>query len=105
MYYEDSDLCFRIKEQGYDIINVPSAEIIHLEGKSFNVSKDRDLRYFGGRQHYFRKHYSVAYNWIADSINITTLTIATVLCRLTGKKDAWMKYHQRLIVYRELINK
>ena len=105
MYFEDSDLCYRIREQGYDIVNVPQAEIIHLEGKSFHVSRERDQRYFNGRNCYFHKHYSATYNRIADLINITTLGIATILCRLTGKKDAWMKYQQRLEVYRELTNK
>jgi GT2 family glycosyltransferase len=105
MYFEDSDLCFRIKEQGYDIVNVPEAKIIHLEGKSFHVSRERDLRYFSGRKRYFYKHYSATYNWIADSINISTLGVATMLCRLMGKKEAWMKYRQRLEVYRELAKK
>ena len=104
MYYEDSDLCFRIKEQGFDIVNVPQAQIIHLEGKSFNVSRERDRRYFGGRKHYFRKHYSMGYNRIADFINITSLAIATALCRLMGKQEAWTRYRQRLQVYRELNN-
>lgn len=105
MYYEDSDLCARIKEQGYDIVNVPQAEIIHLEGKSFHVSRERDQRYFSGRQRFFQKHYSATYNKVADTLNTTTLCIATVLCRLTGKQDAWQKYHQRLQVYQELISK
>jgi hypothetical protein len=69
------------------------------------VSKERDRRYFSGRKRYFNKHYSATYNWIADSINIATLGIATTLCQLMGKKEAWMKYHQRLEVYRELANK
>lgn len=105
MYYEDSDLCVRIKKQGYDIVNVPQAEIIHLEGKSFHVSRERDQRYFSGRQRFFQKHYSATYNKVADTLNTTTLCIATVLCRLTGKQDAWQKYHQRLQVYQELISK
>jgi len=104
MYYEDSDLCFRIKEQGYDIVNVPHAEIIHLEGKSFHVSRERDLRYFGGRKCYFQTHYSAAYNKIADTLNITTLGFAIILCRLTGKQEARQRYCQRLQVYKELTN-
>ena len=35
MYYEETDLCLRIKHRGYQIINVPQAYIVHLEGKSF----------------------------------------------------------------------
>lgn len=34
MYYEDTELCFRIRKAGYGIWNVPTANIIHLEGAS-----------------------------------------------------------------------
>lgn len=104
MYYEDSDLCARIKKLGFDIINVPQAEIIHLEGKSFNESKSRCQRYFCGRSNYFHKHYSASYNRMADLLNITTLETACLICRLTNKKQAFSKYLLRLQVYQELIN-
>lgn len=34
MYHEESEFCFRILRKGYKIYNVPTAKIIHLEGKS-----------------------------------------------------------------------
>lgn len=34
MYYEETDLCYRIKNSNYKIYNIPSAKIIHLEGGS-----------------------------------------------------------------------
>ena len=34
MYYEETDLCSRIKKAKYKIRSVPSAQIIHLEGAS-----------------------------------------------------------------------
>lgn len=34
MYYEDTELCFRIKKAGFTIMNVPSAKIQHLVGSS-----------------------------------------------------------------------
>ena len=104
MYYEDSDLCVRIKEQGYDIVNIPKAEIIHLEGKSFHETKERCQRYFSGRHNYFHKHYSATYNRIADFLNTTTLAAACILCRVTAKEEARQKYSQRLQVYREISN-
>lgn len=35
MYYEESDLCARIKRAGWQIFSVPEARIQHLVGKSF----------------------------------------------------------------------
>jgi GT2 family glycosyltransferase len=40
LYYEETELCFRIRKNGYEIYSVPQAQIQHLEGKSFNISKD-----------------------------------------------------------------
>lgn len=34
MYYEETELTFRIKKAGYQIVSVPNAKIQHLEGKS-----------------------------------------------------------------------
>ena len=34
MYYEETELTYRIKDAGYSIISVPEAKIQHLEGKS-----------------------------------------------------------------------
>jgi GT2 family glycosyltransferase len=33
-YYEDTDLAFRIREKGYEVLYQPQSEVIHLEGKS-----------------------------------------------------------------------
>lgn len=40
MYFEETDLCFRIRSQGYRIFSVPDARIIHLEGKSFSPTEE-----------------------------------------------------------------
>ena len=104
MYYEDSDLCTKVTEAGYLIENVPQAEIIHLEGKSFHESIVRSERYFTGRSVYFHKHYSTRYNKIADSLNISSLKMASMLFRLFGKKEKSEMYLQRLNVYKQCIN-
>ena len=36
MYYEETELEYRVRKAGYEIISVPHARIIHLEGKSFS---------------------------------------------------------------------
>ena len=41
MYYEESELSFRIKQTGKKIISLPYAKIIHLEGQSFEIKENR----------------------------------------------------------------
>lgn len=39
LYYEETDLCRRISDKGFEIVSVPSSKIIHLVGQS-HKSKD-----------------------------------------------------------------
>lgn len=39
MYYEETELTFRIKRAGYNVISIPDSRIQHLEGKSFGYQK------------------------------------------------------------------
>lgn len=59
MYFEETELTYRIKKAGYQVVLVPGARIIHLEGASqdkaayFNYSKIKMLA--ESRQLYFKK--------------------------------------------------
>lgn len=41
MYFEETDLCYRIHKAGYKVMFLPESKIIHLEGKSFSPLKMR----------------------------------------------------------------
>ena len=56
MYSEELDLCRRIKDAGWRIVYLPTAEIIHLEGKSSEqVVAARHIRFQTSKVRYFRK--------------------------------------------------
>ena len=59
MNFEETELCFRIHKAGYAIVSVPSAQIIHLEGKSSYVSASRLERFFHGQYVFFFKRYGI----------------------------------------------
>lgn len=62
MYYEDMDLCFRIRKNGYLIKSLPQAKIIHFGSKSSNGIKDIEeesmsywyvmFKYFGKKTYF-----------------------------------------------------
>ncbi len=37
-YYEDTDLCFRVRQRGYRVVVQPASEIVHFEGASAGTS-------------------------------------------------------------------
>ena len=45
LYFEETDLCARIKRNGGKIFNVPEAKIIHLESQSM-MKDDNTINYF-----------------------------------------------------------
>ena len=53
MYYEDTELCYRIKKNGFLIQSVPSAEIIHLAGRSAKSNKSKKAQVSESRDIYF----------------------------------------------------
>jgi N-acetylglucosaminyl-diphospho-decaprenol L-rhamnosyltransferase len=58
MYSEELDLCRRIKEAGWQIVYLPTAQIIHHEGKSSGqVVAARHIHFQTSKVRYFRKFY------------------------------------------------
>lgn len=61
MYFEETDLCKRIKNHGFRIFFVPESVIIHYEGASFgknNIINFEKTRIFAqSKCYYFKKHY------------------------------------------------
>lgn len=55
MYSEESELTYRIKQRGYKIISVPTAKIIHLEGKSTTFKEKKYHMFLESKYKYFYK--------------------------------------------------
>ena len=68
MYYEETELAYRVRKNYYNIVNVPQAKIIHLEGQSFNLSEKRLFHMLKGRKIYYNKIYNSFYIKIVDLI-------------------------------------
>lgn len=60
MYGEEEELTWRITELGYDVMSVPQAKIIHLEGATLNTTHTFNPRQFkmrmtGALTYYFKR--------------------------------------------------
>lgn len=56
MYFEETDLCKRIKNFGFDVKLVKNAKIIHKEGKSNNNNLLKKQWFKKSEFYYFKKH-------------------------------------------------
>ena len=106
MYYEETELTYRIKKAGYKVVSVPWAKIQHLEGKSFkpgiNVSR---IRYsIEGRNTYYSLHYPYSYQMAVDLIlkaSVMIRILAFSFFRNQGKLEYYQIFFQQLYKNKE----
>ena len=81
LYYEETDLCKRVKDLGYQAVCVHSAKIQHLEGKSFSNpnSWQRTLRTEEGRKKYYIKNIKSSKRYVCNTFRRLSLTIKSVI--------------------------
>lgn len=61
MFYEDTELGYRIKNRGFKSMIIPDAKIIHLESKSFNNNNMKKMKLYKKSEYlYFEKCQSKA---------------------------------------------
>ena len=55
MYFEETELTYRIKKLGYKIMSIPTAKIIHLEGKSTAFKEKKTKMFLESKYKYLYK--------------------------------------------------
>ncbi|MET0250957.1 MAG: glycosyltransferase family 2 protein [Novosphingobium sp.] len=72
LYYEETDLCRRARQAGWECWFVPQSRVLHISGQSTGVTDvENRLRplpsyWFDSRRRYFVKNHGVAYTALAD---------------------------------------
>lgn len=59
LYFEESDLCKKVRELGYKIYILQTAKIVHLWGVSTQKNKLKDRYFSQSRFYYFQKNYGL----------------------------------------------
>lgn len=99
MYYEDTDLCCRIKRKGYKVTSVPTANIQHLEGKSFdrgknNINEKRIGLSEKSRLIYYMMNVGKFETWLSCKVYIFGLFVNEVFF-LLSRNEIWKYYNCR----------
>jgi len=59
MYFEDVDLCKRIRNAGKKIMLLPHIKILHIGGQSKSSTKEQKKQYYESQDYYFKKHFGI----------------------------------------------
>lgn len=85
MYFEESDLCYRIKKIGYLIKLINDAKIIHLEGKSTKDELKKKKWFKSSEFYYFKKHHSHKFHFVKLMYLFLYFIDGYVINKQTGK--------------------
>lgn len=87
MYYEETELSSRIKKNGYDIVSVPDAEIIHLEGQSISTNDRREALKSVSKKLYYRKTQSMFAYHLSNLFAYTNAILRIIYAKLREDKS------------------
>jgi len=82
LFFEEFDLCKRVRELGYKIVIIPDSRVIHFWGKSTKKRNDTQKIYRESRSYYFKKHFGFLTAFFLNiflSLNKTTLLLAIII--------------------------
>ena len=87
LYFEEFDLCNRVKNLGYKIAIIPESKIVHLWGKSTQKHKGVNKIFQQSREYYFTKYYGKFRSKILELIlkmSLDYVLIISILLLVAG---------------------
>lgn len=95
MYYEETELSYRIKKANYKLVSIPEAKIMHFESVTMKSDLIKQQRIFVGRNLFFKKTHSNIYKLFADAIFFTNSIVKFLVFSVLNKSEKrkfWLNY-------------
>lgn len=90
MYSEELEWCYRLKAQGWEVVYLPTAQVVHQEGRSSEqVLAARHIHFQRSKVLFFKKYYG----WRGEVLRWFILSTYLYLLVLEGFK--WLVGHKR----------
>jgi N-acetylglucosaminyl-diphospho-decaprenol L-rhamnosyltransferase len=59
MYFEDNDLCLRLRQAGWKVVRHPEATVTHIGGLSIANNRPAKSEYYRSLERFYAKHYGL----------------------------------------------
>ena len=91
MYFEELDWCRRIKAAGWDVVYLPTATVVHHEGRSSEqVVAARHVYFQSSKVRYFAKHHGRLQAGL-----LRAFLLSTYVYQLAREGGKWLVGHKR----------
>jgi hypothetical protein len=106
-FLEETDWCYRMRHQRWQVYHVPQVKVIHLQGRTVDLMKDRaKIEYYRSLYLFFKKHRGIVASELLRVFLFSRFCIDFVLtllsCLLTAFRSERLK--RRLGIYAKLIH-
>ncbi len=99
MYSEELDWCYRAKSLGWEVVFLPTAQVIHYAGKSSEqVLPVRHIQFQRSKVLFFRKHHG---RWSGETLRLFLL--ATYLWQTMLEALKWVLGHKRALRHQRVV--
>jgi len=68
MYFEEADICYRVKNAGFKVLYYPVAKVIHLIGKSSSDKRWIQGKFEESRYKFFKKYHSIVVATLGEAL-------------------------------------
>jgi len=102
MYFEETDLCYRLKRAGHITLYTPEVSIIHYGGRSTAaVPEKMSVAFYRSQSYFYRKHYSpFAFLALKAIVFFGLLFWKARTCKgLIRRRITWAQFRARLESY------
>ena len=105
-FLEETDWCYRMRRRRWRVCHVPQAEIIHLQGRTANLVRDKaKIEYYRSLYLFFKKHKGVVRSMMLRGFLFTRFCVDFLLtflsCLFTAFRRERLK--RKLGIYARLI--
>jgi N-acetylglucosaminyl-diphospho-decaprenol L-rhamnosyltransferase len=99
MYSEELDWCYRAKKLGWEIVYLPTAQVIHHVGKSSEqVLPVRHIQFQRSKVLFFKKHHGY---WSGETLRLFLL--AVYLWQMILEALKWLVGHKRSLRHQRMV--
>jgi GT2 family glycosyltransferase len=71
MYFEDNDLCLRVRKAGFKVYYNPQISVLHIGGQSLKKNPEAQTCYYRSLQYFYGKHYGITERSILKILLVT----------------------------------